>query len=178
MSTDNIIQLNKNTLFNLMSQLDPESLFNMCKTSKTFANICNDDEFWRYKYSIDFGSYSNMQSQSNPKKLYFESYLEKLQNLGQIKLENLYTAIHDIFLNAIVSDSSTQPSTSELIAAKDFVEELRMEHQEDIDLIYEPSIFILYTLINAIIHDHNINTLFNQPYQMSFCGNEYAENDI
>ena len=54
----NLTDLNKDVTYYILNKLDDYSLDKTCKTVKKFRNICNDEDFWKYRIISIFGNKS------------------------------------------------------------------------------------------------------------------------
>jgi len=60
-STENLLTLSKDTLFEIASNLDYDDIKKLCSSHRRFYyDICNNPKFWEYKYQKDTGKKLNL----------------------------------------------------------------------------------------------------------------------
>jgi len=61
-------------IFEYMLKLDPRSLQNACRINKRYAEICNDQHFWKKKIDIDYKDYYIPSCEGDYKKCWIRLY--------------------------------------------------------------------------------------------------------
>ena len=68
--------LNRDIKVKLLMESDPKTLLNLCRTDKSYNRICSDENFWRRRYTQDYGA--EAASFKNPDRTWRNYYLMTL----------------------------------------------------------------------------------------------------
>ncbi len=130
----------------ILDNLKSKDLINICKTNKKFANICNDDKFWRIRYKRDF-----------PHR-YMANYREQYEfdsNANYIMIQYLKSSTNYIKYNLKHKQMLYNEMMKHMLKFKEYIHP-NMDNQEKV-------IFKEYVvdLIQDIIPERNIENTFH-----------------
>lgn len=142
-----LINLPKDILYQLLFPLDLSTLSKLCLTNKQFQNICEDPRIWKIKSEIEFGIKFPTNKDLNYKQIF-------IQKTTQYLLKQLYTDINNYLLSTVDYFSKDKMD----IAAMEFIMYL-----VEVDYINNVEQLDLHArdMFNRIIYNNDINTINN-----------------
>ena len=106
--TNQLITLPKPIIYQILSELNPVHLGELCKSNSQLAAICREKQFWKFKHTVGFGSPAPKPDQ----RIVF--YVRKLTKLKE-DIGNLEDQTREATINIIVSVLKNPPPKEVII---------------------------------------------------------------